>query len=272
MSLDLTSIRLKLAHSATHAQAVKSEVKAWMERNPYSVLQKVNADCTRYSVIFRVNEAPPMYRWSLMIADSIFNLRCSLDHLVYAIACHEAAPKPPSYEGKLQFPICDDSASFDKAVIERKQLGTISDPIRAAIKFYQPYNRLHADLPPLLSILRDFSNRDKHKLLPLAMQGVAMGDLGFVGEVPDVNKRNPRLHLSAGEIEDSAEVAAISFDRPTPDMKFDRTNFAVIVAVRHSKRDPSLPDGAERTDFGALLTALSAEVRQIIYEVSGKIV
>jgi hypothetical protein len=104
------------------------------------------------------------------------------------------------------------------------------------------------------------------------MQGVAMGDLGFVGEVPDVNERGPRLHLSDGEIEDGAGVCAITFNRPAPNMKFDRTNFAVIIAIRHDKRDLSLPDGAGRTDFVPLLNRLRAEVREIIYEVSAKVV
>jgi hypothetical protein len=54
--MNLVSVKAKLARGAEHAQAVKNEVATWMDRNPYSVLQKVNADSTRYSVIFRVNE------------------------------------------------------------------------------------------------------------------------------------------------------------------------------------------------------------------------
>jgi hypothetical protein len=270
MSLDLTGVKAKLARSAEHAQAVKNEVRTWMDRNPYSVLQKVNADSTRYSVILRVNEAPAIYRWSLMIADCIHNLRCVLDHLVYAIACHEATPKSPSHESSLQFPITNDRADFDNAVICRRQLGTISDPVRAAIQFYQPYNRPHRELPPLLSILRTLSNRDKHKLPTLVMSAVATGNLGFVGDI-DPNDRNPRLILGTGEIVDGTEVCAITFDRPTPNMKYDRTIFDVIIAIQHAKRDPSLPEGAGRTDFVALLDMLSAEVRIIMYEVSSKI-
>ena len=124
MSLDLTSVRAKLARSQEHAQTVKNEAKAWSERNPYSVLQKTNTDSTCYSLILRVNEPPPLQRWTLTIADCLNNLRSTLDHLVYAIAVHEASPNPPAKERKLQFPIEDCGADFDEAVRTGK-LGNI---------------------------------------------------------------------------------------------------------------------------------------------------
>ena len=274
MALDLTSVRAKLAHSAKHAQSVRNEVAAWMERNPYSVLQKVNADSTRYAIVVRLNEPPPLHEWSLMIADCIYSLRCCLDHLVYAIACHESFPKPPRHEGRLQFPIAKDRADFDDAVICRKQLGTISDPVRAAIEFYQPYNRPHPNLPPLLSILRELSNRDKHKLLSLAVESVVAAEIGM-----DLSNASPPiaqgdfefLQASSGEIEDGTEIAAMVFKRPTPNMRFDKTIVHVVIGMRHSKRDPSASTGYEGTDFKPLLNFLSAEVREIIYEVSGKV-
>jgi hypothetical protein len=275
MALDLSSVRAKLAHSAKHAQSVRNEVSAWMERNPYSVLQKVNADSTRYAIVVRINEPPPLHEWSLMIADCIYSLRCCLDHLVYAIACHEALPKSPSHEGRLQFPITNDRANFDDAVICRKQLGTISDPVRAAIEFYQPYNRPHPDLPPLLRILRDLSNRDKHKLLSLVIQSAVAAEVGM-----DFSNANPAITqgdfefipASSGEIEDGAEIGAMVFKRPTPNMRFDKTIVHVVIGMRHSKRDPATSTSYEWTDFKPLLNFLSAEVRQIIYEVSAKVI
>jgi len=274
MALDLTSVRAKLAHSAKHAQSVRDEVGSWVKRNPYSIIQKVSADSTRYAVTIRVNEPPPLYQWSLIIADCIYSLRCCLDHLVYAIACHEAFPKRPSHEGKLQFPITNSKTDFDDAVVCRRQLGTISDPVRAAIERYQPYNRPHPDLPPLLNILREFSNWDKHKLLRMALQGIAQGEVGM-----DFSNANPPVApgdyvfapANTPEIEDGTEVFSLTFKRPTPNMRFDKTIFHVVVAMRHGKRDPAGPIGSDLTDFSGLLTYLSTEVREIIYEVSARV-
>jgi hypothetical protein len=274
MPLDLSSVRAKLAHSAKHAQSVRDEVAAWTQRNPYSIVQKVNSNSTRYAITIRVNEPAPLYQWSLMIADSIHSLRCCLDYLVYAIACHEALPKPPSYEGRLQFPITQSKTEFEAALVRRKQLGAISGPVRAAIEFYQPYNRPHPDLPPLLSILQEFSNWDKHKLLRLGLQCVAQGEVGmdFRGADPPILDGDYDFAPSSTpEIEDGAEVFSMTFRRPTPNMRFDRTVFYAVVAMRHSKRDPAGPTGSDLTDFAALLNFLSTEVREIIYEVSAKV-
>lgn len=274
MGLDLTSVRAKLAHSAKHAQAIRDEVLSWTQRNPYSVIQKVNADSTRYAITVQINERPPLQQWSLMIGDFVHNLRCCLDYLVYAIACHEASPKRPSHEGKLQFPIARDKADFDNAVICRGQLGSISDPVRAAIEFYQPYNRPHPDLPPLLSILQELSNWDKHRLLRLAIQSLAQGQVGMDfsnADPPIVPGDYEFIPASVPEIEDGAEIGALTFKRPTPNMRFDITVFYVVIAVRHSKRDATTPIGGDLTDFSGLLTLLSEEVRTIIYGVSAKV-
>src|SRR2546423_118876 len=98
MTLDLSSVRAKLTRSQEHAQAVKNEAQAWTDRHPYTLIEKTNSDYTRFSLILRVNEAPPIQRWSLMVADCISNLRTALDHLVYAIAIHESGSTAPMHE------------------------------------------------------------------------------------------------------------------------------------------------------------------------------
>jgi len=64
----------------------------------------------------------------------------------------------------------------------------------------------------------------------------------------------------------------MAFKRPTPNMRFDKTIIHVVIAVRHRQRNPATPTSYEWTDFKPLLNFLSAEVRQIIYEVSAKVV
>ncbi len=269
MEPDLTSVRAKLTRSQENTQALKNEVRAWMDRRPYSVVQKANAERTRYSIVIRINEPAQFQRWSLMFADALNNLRNALDHLVYAIACHEAAPNPPAKEGKLRFPITNCTANFD-GEIARGSLGNISDPVRTAIKEAQPYNRPHETVPPLLAILRDLNNADKHKLLQLVYGTIHTGDIGFVGQQP-FPEGNWEPIPFMGEIKDGTEIFAMVSGCPSPDMKFDRTIFDIILAVRHGKRDPSGPEWTDRSDIFALYTEIATEVRRIIYEVSAKV-
>lgn len=268
--LDLSSVRAKLSRSAEHAQTIKTELQAWSERNPYSIIQERNSSSTRFSLRLRINEPPPLQRWTLIFSDFLNNLRCTLDHLVFAIAAHQAAPNPPAYEDKLSFPITDCKANFAKSVSnDRRKLGNISDPVRAAIEIMQPYNRPHQDLPPLLGILRDLNNADKHKLIQLAYGAVSSGDIGFVG-FPDGSNIKPAA-LHAGEVKDGTEVFAMLSEVPAPEAKFDRTNFDVIVAVRHGKRVPSMAEGSDRSDIVSIMKLLGGEVRKVIYEVAAKV-
>jgi hypothetical protein len=266
--LDLTSVRAKLARSQEHAQAVNREIESWSHRYPYSLVKKRNSDSTRFSLFLYLNEPPPLQHWSLMMADAFGNLRNALDHLVYAIATHEAAPSVPLHEGSLQFPITDCRSRFD-AEVSKHKLGVISGPIRAAIEMAQPYNRPHEALPPLLSILRQLTNRDKHKLLHVAFTTIQSGDIGFSGTDPQEG-RIWNVEVFTGEVEDGTEVCAYTCDIPQPNMDFDRHVIDIAVAIGHNKRDPSGPDWQSRTSFPPLFEEISGEVRRIIYEVSGK--
>jgi hypothetical protein len=267
MALDLTSVRAKLARAQEHTQTLKNEISAWHDRNPYSVLQKIEPDGSRYSLIMRINEAAPVQRWTLITADAVNNMRCALDNFVYAVASHEAAPNPPGYEGSLAFPIADDRSNFDEATGKRR-LGSISQSIQAAIESFQPYNRRRPDLPPLLRILRRFNNSDKHRLLQLVYGAVHEGDVGLVGdsEMPDITGT-----AHHGEIEDGTEVLTLTCNPPTPNMKFDQTIFKVVVSIRHGKRDPSGPAGSDRSEVVSILKLIHKEVRTVIYDVAAKI-
>jgi hypothetical protein len=240
-----------------------------MDRHPYSLLQKVNSDSSRYSLILRINEPPPFQRWTLIAADCINNMRSALDYLIYAIARYEAGSQSPSDEDKLAFPISDDRSRFDQAVSNGK-LGKISDPISTVIESLQPYHRPHPDLPPLLSVLRTLNNTDKHRLLGLVYGAVQGGNLSLVGDSEIPPKVDAVAHH--GEVEDGTEILAFTCDPPTPNMHFDRgAEVSVVIAIWHGKRLPSGPDWSGRSDVVAVLTLLSEEVREVIYSVCAKV-
>jgi hypothetical protein len=183
-----------------------------------------------------------------------------LDHLVYAIAVHESGQEPPPKEKTLMFPITDSPSNFADA---DWHIETLSDPVRAAIEAVQPYHRRHPVIPAPLSILRDLENTDKHKLLRLAYAAINQGDLGFIGpENPEPGEVQIVAH--PGEIKDGTEIAAFVFSRPQPDMKYDRINLEMVVALWHGKLDPSAPPWTDRSDFSALLKVLADEVRAVI--------
>src|SRR5260370_41099258 len=102
-----------------------------------------------------------------MFEDAINNMRTALDYLVQTIAIHESGQAIPPCAKSLHFPITDSRAEFNERV-RTKKLGDISDPVRAIFESLQPYNGPHPTLPPILAILRQLNNTDKHRLLRLA--------------------------------------------------------------------------------------------------------
>jgi hypothetical protein len=179
MSLNLDSVEAKLQRAEQHIQAIQDEIQPWMAKASYTISPQVNADSTRYSLIAHlVGDEPPLQRWTLMAGDSLHNLRCVLDHLVYAIAVHEAGTVPPPDENKLMFPITDTAAKFQESA---QRIRTLSAPVRKAIEDVQPYNRPHLDLPPLLAVLRDLENIDKHRLLQMAYAAISEAEIEIAG-------------------------------------------------------------------------------------------
>jgi hypothetical protein len=266
MDLDITAVRAKLIRSQENAQNVRNEILAYNQRYPYSLIDKVNPDSTRYSLILRINEPAPFQRWTLIFADAVNNLRTALDYLVYAVAVCESRKSPPPHELRLRFPLTDSEDAFDEEVRTRR-LGDLSNTTVSKIKSLQPYNRPHDKLPPLLGVLRDLNNTDKHRLLRLTFGAMMQANIGFVGEVPQ-DGRQWKVIPNPGEIEDGTEIMAMVCDRSSPGMKFDRKIVDVSVAVWHEKRDPAGAADTARTDLLALYSALASEVRTVIYEIS----
>lgn len=266
MALDLTSVYAKLGRANEHAKAVEKEIREWADRDSYGLSYETNADSTRYSTVLHIHRKPDIERWSLIVADSIHNFRCVLDHLVYCVAVHESSADPPPDANSLMFPICDSDEGF-QGDIKKRRLGAISDPVRTVIKFFQPYNRPYPKLPPLLAMLRDFENANKHKLLQLVFAAISTADIGFSGPiVPDGTEA--RFYPHQGELKDGTEITAIVFSRPTPDMKYDRANFTFVFALTHK---PGPGGVSDRDDATALLSLFDGEIRVLIEAVAAKV-
>jgi hypothetical protein len=260
MSINLISVLAKLGRAHEHAQSIKNEILAWKNSKPYTVTREKNVDSTRYSLVVHIGIYPPVERWTLMFGDAVHNLRCALDHLVYAIAIRQSGQNPPPDEGSLMFPICGTNTSFSDA--RKRRLSTLSLAVQTAIENCQPYNRRHKDLPPLLSVLDEIEKADKHRLLRVAVTTTVKGEVNFRGAMhPDTVMNFIENDV---ELKEGAEIAAYTLSRPEPDMEFGAFNFLFIVAITHAIG----PSGKNRTDIPSLLTLLDEEVRDVIGIVS----
>lgn len=91
---------------------------------------------------------------SILTGETTYNLRSSLDYLVYELAILDSGVE----QLNTQFPIADFEAKFKDA--RKSRLKGVSDPHVERIELLQPYNGVE-----WTRRLRDISNPDKHKRL-----------------------------------------------------------------------------------------------------------
>ena len=226
---DLSSCWAKVGRAEAHIKAIEKEIGAWANSNPYSLAKKTSPDLTRHGYVISVLKEPDLERWSLIASDAFHNLRCALDHLVYAFAVFESKSNPPPGKTVLSFPICDDPKWFRGA---KKKLEPLSACVREEIEFMQPYNRRHARLPPLLGLLRDFDDSDKHRLLHIAMAQAWQREFKDVDHSVVRKGEAIEFFYRTAEVVDDAEIAAIIYPRLSPDMNHKLLT-TIVVSIGH---------------------------------------
>lgn len=261
MALNLNSVNAKLKRAELHAQSLTDEIMPWLQLNTYKLRTSVNADSTRYSIVVHlIGDEPPIERWSLLVGDCLHNLRCALDHLVYAIAIHESGIDPPPDEKSLMFVITDTAAEFTKS----KRIQSLSAPVQAAIESVQPFNRQHATLPPLLAVLANLENIDKHRLVRLARPTVGQGEIGLSGHQADTSNLPEFIPFAGDRLVDGTEIFAAIFKNPAPGLKFDKIEVDNLIALFHEKKNPSDPPYGKQSECMTLMKQLIEEVRTAV--------
>jgi hypothetical protein len=259
---DLSSCWAKFARAQAHIGALKREIRSWVKTKPYRLAKQTSPDLIRHGYVISVLKQPNLERWSLIASDAIHNLRCALDHLIYAVAVFQTKTNPPLDANLLAFPICDNSESFKKA---HRKVRTLSDCIRAEIEGVQPYNRPHPALPPLLGLLRDFDDSDKHRLLHIAMAQAWNAQFKNVDASVLLPGEKVKLFLNTADIVDKSEIAAIIYPRPSPDLKHKLLTH-IVISIAHEMS----PQRRTRSELGYVLSELLPEVREVIERIVAK--
>jgi hypothetical protein len=254
---EFTSCWLKLGRAEEHFNTFKAEIIAWNKGQPYIVSKKSDAEGRRHSLVVEIKNAP-LDRWALIAGDCIHNLRSVLDNLVYAVAVRESRVSPPPKARTLQFPIAESSQIFAK---QNWRIASLSSKVQARIEGAQPYNRPHPELPPLLGILSEFDDFDKHRLLNVVFANVAHGKFSFtgVGQQPIIPSA---FGYHPGTVESGAEFAWFTMQPPKRDVDY-KYEATFVVSVTHSAG----PSGRTTGELGYVLEILIAEVRRIVDDI-----
>jgi hypothetical protein len=261
--LDLTSTYAKLGRAEDHYKIVDDEIRTWINSGDNTFTVERGAYDTRFGIVVHFHEPKPDFlRWTLMIADCVFNLRCALDHLVYAVGKLETRENPTSDVDKNYFVIADTEPEFWGE--SKKKLRGLSCTVVSAIERLQPYRRPHPIIPPALNILRRFSNADKHRLLQMAGAGIAMGNVTVIG---DPARGRKFVYLIPEPVNDNDVICVIESTEADPDLALHDARIGMEIALWHGLREGETNPMRAHSGYSALIPLIISEVKFVIDQI-----
>src|SRR5688572_23208370 len=223
--MNIDSVLAKIQRAEEHAKALKDAIGAWRQSGGQTLTAESNGDATRHSIRTHFAVPPDTQRWGLIMGDALNNLRCSLDHLVYSVAAVIHNPVPTDIERNCNFPRCSTPQNFAGRVC------FLPSAVRDVIEGFQPYNRGHAISAPLLAVLQDLNNTDKHRAIKPAVVQSVQHRMNFKpGVLVKAGSKPPVFEVNTGDLKDGDEIVSVTFDVPQPNLEFEfNATFGVVI-------------------------------------------
>jgi len=213
--------RLKLERAKEHLDALNTELTVFYQRNPYTLVKKVNPKNGRQVFGAELSEEPPV-RLGILAGDAVHNMRSALDWLVCELSLLN---KAKTLKG-IEFPIYKVKPST-KWGIERfeRKIRFLPDEVKQAIKIIQPYHTGdHAEFQRLWK-LQQLDITDKHRGLIIK---------GMVMEVP--------LPNVPGTVKRRLDDGTIEIIFPIKDYDFNPEPVAGVAFRAEELSQPVTPD------------------------------
>ena len=157
----LAGVWAKMRRAKAHQLTLTAATEAYVNLPPYRIIETYTDD---RKILRAVATLQPPEDLALILGDLVQNLRSALDHLAWAFA--RTVRDPPSR--RTHFPMFD-SPPDDFA--GERQVRHIPAPVREIMEAMQPYrtdDEVGQMIGRELAVLRELSNRDKHRVLLLA--------------------------------------------------------------------------------------------------------
>jgi hypothetical protein len=203
------SARLKLERATEHAIAVEKMIDVWLDSDAYTIGSEIDPKTGDKVRRAQIREQPPV-KISLLVGDTVQNLRAALDHSIYALAERQLGTIPLEIEESLMFLIVGHQNSKGKsadgaavfAAQWKRRLSCLSDDARRAIEYEQPYfhdrprdgYRFHP-----LWVLHEMSRIDKHRRVTVATAWLGLSYVGIGGDSANARVKFGRAE---GPVED----------------------------------------------------------------------
>jgi hypothetical protein len=168
----LDGIEAKVVRAKEHMRACWKIYKETLRREPITF--KLEPDAQPGFYLGQVESVPALpLTLGVAVGDVLHNFRSAIDHLVWQAALlHTDSPYEQS-----KFPITDSPSKFQRA--KESFIADLAPEEQAIVEQFQPYSRGGIHSP--LRVLRDLSNRDKHRVINVVLVRAGIFGASFHG-------------------------------------------------------------------------------------------
>ena len=157
----LEGVEAKIEQARSHLRAFEEAEQSFVDTALGTFNQDSDPETGEYILGVREIRRPEPF-FGILIGDCLHNLRSALDHLAFQLVQFPVRPGgAKAEEHDIAFPICSAPEFFASA---KNKIRGASPDVEAVVERLQPYNSGQ----PHLSLLRELSDWDKHRLLHVA--------------------------------------------------------------------------------------------------------
>lgn len=185
----------KLRWAADHIDALDESIQGCIDGGGYTLIDKPDPK-TDHHVLYAQIKQLPTTTWALLAGDVVHNLRCALDHMVYAALDKHCGGVPDENIERADFPIMGmhnmkgglrTNADADFASTVKRNLGgDLPDQFEETLRELQPYKRGGQYASHELWLIHDLDRVDKHRHLHVvtATANLTHMSMGGTGHFP----------------------------------------------------------------------------------------
>lgn len=243
----LANPRAKLERAQEHLISLDAATGEFFDTEPYEIVGEFDTKTSEYLFRVKVLKEPPP-RLGVILGDYVHNLRSALDQLAWQLVLLGGG----SPDRDTSFPIVRNSSHFEHTA--KRSLGGLIPEHVAQIEALQPYHAGDRAPSHLLTLLRELSNTDKHRVIH-PMFGWFRSDLvrepAFTPNEDAIVRKRQLARIE--RMEDGAIIARVEITPvgPNPQVEMDA----------HVQIDIAFGDEALRADS---LSKVGQRVHQII--------
>lgn len=168
----------KYRRAVEHADEFDGLLSRYAEDDSYRVTFEFDPETGWHHFKWDIRAEPPRERFALLFGDMLYNLRASLDYVIWQLCIRDGA----ELHKYRYFPACKTTHQWNSAL--GRELKGLDPTWIQVIDDLQPYHRVDRPEIHMLALLDHINNANKHRVLPPTITGV--GEFRTLIHVQDV--------------------------------------------------------------------------------------